>query len=227
MFEVINRILKVFADNDLFEEGVELIGSWCFSLYQKHLGAKRFPLVTQDVDFLIPSPFHGKEHVDFIKQLEDLGFQSDFKRDGSLFLWNADLKIEFITVEKGRGTDKAIMIKKLGINAIPLRHVGFLLENPITIVDEGVKVTVPAPERFCLQKLIIASRRKKPEKRLKDIQQAVCTYVIVNPKEIRILFCSLPKKWRQDALRMLELASGEFPLLREEIEKLNSTLQKD
>jgi hypothetical protein len=227
MFEVIRRILKVFADNDLFEEGVELIGSWCFSLYQKHLGAKKFPLVTQDVDFLIPSPFHGKEHVDFIKQLEDLGFQSDFKRDGSLFLWNSDLKIEFITAEKGRGTDKAIKIKKLGINAIPLRHVGFLLENPITIVDEGIKVTVPAPERFCLQKLIIASRRKKPEKRLKDLQQAVCTSVIVNPKEIRVLFLSLPKKWRQDALRMLELANGEFPLLREEIEKLNSTLQKD
>jgi len=227
MVKVINRILKVFSDNDLFEEGVELIGSWCFSLYQKHLGAKRFPLVTQDVDFLIPSPFHGKEHVDFIKQLEDLGFQSDFKSDGSLFLWNADLKIEFITVEKGRGTDKAIKIKKLGIDAIPLRHVGFLLENPITIVDEGIRVTVPAPERFCLQKLIIASRRKKPEKRLKDLQQAVCASVIVNSKETQVLFRSLPKKWRQDALRMLKFANEEFPLLREEIEKLNSTLQKD
>jgi hypothetical protein len=36
MFEIIQRILKVFADNGLFDEGVELIGSWCFSLYQRH-----------------------------------------------------------------------------------------------------------------------------------------------------------------------------------------------
>ncbi|HOW42341.1 MAG TPA: GSU2403 family nucleotidyltransferase fold protein [Candidatus Omnitrophota bacterium] len=227
MFESIKRILTVFADNELFEEGVELIGSWCFSLYQQHLGAKEFPLMTQDIDFLIPSPFHGKEHLGFIKQLEDLGFQPDFKRDGSLFLWNSELKIEFITTEKGAGTDKAIKIKKLGIDAIPLRHVGFLLEDPITIIDKGIKITVPAPERFCLQKLIIAPRRRKIEKRLKDIQQAVCTSVIVDSKEIRDLFRSLPAKWRRDVLRMLEVAKTELPLLREDVEKLVLTLQHD
>ena len=69
---VVKRILKVFADNSLFEEGIELIGSWCFRLYQKHLGVKRFPLRTPDIDFLIPNPFHGKEHLGFIKQLEEL-----------------------------------------------------------------------------------------------------------------------------------------------------------
>lgn len=79
MVERIERILKVFADNHLFDEGVELIGSWCFQLYQKHLGAKSFPLRTQDIDFLIPNPFYGREHTDFIQQLEDLGFNIDFK----------------------------------------------------------------------------------------------------------------------------------------------------
>lgn len=52
MIEIIRKILKIFADNNLFEEGVELIGSWCFQLYQRHLGAKDFPLRTQDIDFL-------------------------------------------------------------------------------------------------------------------------------------------------------------------------------
>lgn len=226
MTEAIKRILKVFADNNLFEEGVELIGSWCFQLYQKHLGAKSFPLRTQDIDFLIPSPFHGKEHLDFIKQLEELGFESDFKRDGSLYLWNADLKIEFITTEKSAGTDKAIKIKKLGINAIPLRHVGFLLDKPITIIDEGIKISVPTPERFCLHKLIIAARRRKIEKRMKDLQQAICTSTIVNTKEIQKLFQSLPKNWQKIALRMLEKAKLEVPLLREEIDKIEFTLQE-
>ena len=68
---VIN-ILKIFYENNLFEEGVELIGSWCFQLYVKHLGAKFFPLRTQDVDFLIPYPFRGKEHKDLIEQLEKI-----------------------------------------------------------------------------------------------------------------------------------------------------------
>ena len=68
MVDLIGKILGVFADNNLFEEGVELIGSWCFKLYQKHLGVESFPLRTPDIDFLIPTPFHGKEHANFVTQ---------------------------------------------------------------------------------------------------------------------------------------------------------------
>ena len=67
MLKTIRAILKVFDDNDLFEEGVELIGSWCYQLYQKHLGAPHFPLLTQDVDFLIPNPYRGRVHDAFIR----------------------------------------------------------------------------------------------------------------------------------------------------------------
>ncbi len=225
MVELISKIIKVFADNDLFDEGVELIGSWCFKLYQKHLGIEKFPLRTPDIDFLVPTPFHGREHTNFVKQLESLGFDVDFKSDGSLYLWNAELKIEFITIEKGKGTDKAIKINKLGINAIPLRHVGLLFDKPIIIVDHGVKVLVPAPSRFCLHKLIIASRRRKLDKSLKDLQQAVYTSAIVNKKEIQGVFLTLPKKWRQAVLRTLDRAKAEFPSMGTEVEELLLTLQ--
>lgn len=225
MVKLIERILKVFADNHLFDEGVELIGSWCFQLYQKHLGAKNFPLRTQDIDFLIPNPFHGKEHLDFIEQLEKLGFNRDFNRNGSIYLWNAELKIEFITPEKGAGVDGSIKIGKLGINAIPLRFVSLLLDNPITVVEDGVKILVPNPANFCLHKLIIASRRRKIDKSIKDLQQAICTSVIVNKEELLKLFNSLPKKWRQAIMRMLEKSKQELPLLNDEIDKLTLTLQ--
>ena len=225
MLELIEQILKVFVENNLFNEGVELIGSWCFQLYQKHLGAKSFPLRTQDIDFLIPNPFRGKEHPGFIKQLEALGFNYDFKRDGSLYLWNADLKIEFITPEKGRGTDKAIRIKKLGINAIPLRFIMLLLDKPITIVENDLKILVPNPTNFCLHKLIIASRRRKVDKGLKDLQQAICTSVVVDKKEIYELFNSFPKKWKQAILKMLERSESELPTLSDEINNLIFTLQ--
>lgn len=82
MVKLIAKILKVFADNDLFDEGAELIGSWCFKLYQKHLGVDNFPLRTPDIDFLFPTLFRGKAHPNFLKELEDLGFEVDFKGDG-------------------------------------------------------------------------------------------------------------------------------------------------
>ena len=225
MVRLVSDILKVFANNHLFDEGVELIGSWCFQLYQKHLGAKSFPLRTQDIDFLIPNPFYGKEHADFIAQLEDLGFNREFKKNGSLYLWNAELKIEFITLEKGRGTDDAINIKKLGISAIPLRFVSMLLEDPITIIEGGTKVLVPNPAHFCLHKFIIASRRRKIDKSAKDLQQAICTSAIVDKREIAELYKSLPKKWKQAILGMLEKSKKEFPLLIKEVEDISFTLQ--
>ncbi len=53
MVEPVREILKTFADNGLFEEGVELIGSWCFKLYQRRLGVENFPvLLGREVDAL-------------------------------------------------------------------------------------------------------------------------------------------------------------------------------
>lgn len=225
MLETITKVLKVFADNNLFNGGVELIGSWCFKIYQQRLGAKSFPLMTQDIDFLIPNPYHGKENKDFIRQLENLGFKCNFKRDGSLYLWNAELKIEFITPEKGRGVEGAIKIKKLGISAIPLRFVSLLLDKPITVKEDNIKILVPNPAHFCLHKLIIASRRRKIDKSLKDLQQAVCTSVIVDDEELQESFKSLPKKWKQAIIGILEKAEEKVPLLTEEINKLKVTLQ--
>lgn len=225
MVNTVNRILRVFADNGLFEEGVELIGSWCFHLYQKHLGAKSFPLRTQDIDFLIPSPYRGKEHQDFIEQLKALGFNCDFNMSGSLYLWNGDFKIEFITPLRGRGLEQSKKIKAFGFNAIPLRFVDLLLNNPINVNDNGINIRVPSPANFCLHKLIIASRRKKIEKSLKDLQQAICVSVILDKHEVKKIFNALPRKWKSAILRMLEKSKKELPLLLEEVNQLEFTLQ--
>jgi hypothetical protein len=223
--DLVRKILKVFANNNLFEEGIELIGSWCFKLYQRHLGVERFPLSTPDVDFLIPRPFQGKRHSGFIKQLEELGFRVDFNSDGSLYLWNAELKIEFLTAEKSAGSDRAVKIKNLGIDALPIRHVGFLLDKPLMITDKRIKIKVPSPARFCLHKLIIASRRKDVGKRLKDLEQAIYTSVIVDKKEMQATFRSLPEKWQKTISRTLGGAGTVLPLQKAEIDNLKFTLQ--
>jgi len=225
VIKIIRDVLQVFEKNQLFEDGIELIGSWCFQLYQKHLGAKAFPLRTQDIDFLIPNPHRGAYHPDFIKDLEELGFKTDFRSDGSLFLWNAEIKIEFITPEKGRAVDRAIRVKQLGLRAIPLRFVALLLEEPITVTEDGVTILIPNPTNFCLHKLIIASRRRNVAKGLKDLQQAIYTSVILNADETRDKFAALPGKWRLAILRVLDKAREEMPLFEKEVNNLMATLQ--
>ena len=225
MIKTITRVLKIFARNGLFEDGVELIGSWCFYLYQRHLGVPEFPLRTQDIDFLIPNPYQGKSKPGFIGDLEKAGFKCDHKSDGSLYLWNGELKIEFITPEKGKGSSYSIKIKQLGLRAIPLRFVMVLLDKPIKIVEGGVHILIPRPSRFCLHKLVIASRRRKKEKYLKDLQQAIGTSVIVKERELKNTFKVLPKKWKKAAFKVLEKSKDEFSLWEEEINKLENALQ--
>ena len=225
MVDPVVKILEIFHKNGLFDEGVELIGSWCFYLYQKHLGVEYFPLRTQDIDFLIPYPYKGKEHKEFVEQLEEIGFRCDFNTDGSLFLWNAEMKIEFIIPQKGRSSNQSIKVDELGFNAMPLRFVNILLENPIVIKDDNISILVPNPVNFCVHKLIVASRRKNTDKILKDIQQAICTSIILDVREIQSLFKTLPKGWKNSILIILDKAKELLPLMSAEIGKLKLTLQ--
>ena len=224
MINEIEKVLKVFADNDLFEEGVELIGSWSFYFYQKYLGVEFFPLRTQDVDFLIPNPFKGKSNHNFLNQLSELGFHHDFRSDGSVYFWNTELKVEFITENKGRGAEEAIHIQKLGINAIPLRFMGLLLEDSILIENSDIKVRIPHPKNFCLYKLIIADRRRAEEKRLKDLQQVICVFKILDKDEFVQAFKSLPKGWQSKILKTIKEHKEALPLYYEEFEELLFTL---
>lgn len=225
MTKYLTDILRVFYSHNLFNEGVQLIGSWCFNLYQKHLGVKKYPLRTLDIDFLVPIPYRGVRHEDFIKDLEKLDFRCNFNSDGSMFFWNSELKIEFIVPEKGRGGKGVVHIRELGLKAIPLRFVNLLLDNPIYVNENNMKILLPNPVNFCIHKLLIASRRKSLDKKLKDLEQALHTSTRLNDNEIRKLFNSLPKNWKQNILRTFEFARTELPLLREEAERLFLTLQ--
>lgn len=88
-----------------------------------------------------------------------------------------------------------------------------------------MKILLPNPVNFCIHKLLIASRRKSLDKKLKDIEQALHTSAGQNDNDIRTLFDSLPKNWKENILRTLESARTELPLVREEAERLLLTLQ--
>lgn len=225
MVSLVKHILSVFAKHGLFDEGVALVGSWCFQLYQKHFHVEKFPLQTQDIDFLIPNPFKGGDHKGFIEDLVREGFTVDHHADGSLYLWNADLKIEFLTPDKGAGIKGSLKVKQLALAATPLRLVNLLLDHPVKVTEGDISVLIPHPANYCLHKLLIVDRRKNLAKAEKDLRQAVLTGVKVKPQKLKAVFQSLPKTWQKDIGDMLGKAKRRLPHLEEELRQLESTLQ--
>lgn len=225
MIEIVKKILKVFEENHLWEKGIELIGSWCFILYQKHFGVKAFPLRTVDIDFLIPLPYRAKKKIDLIGLLEPLGFKTGFNSDGSMYLWSADLKIEFLTAERGKGTNKAKEIENLSLKAIPLRFVDILLKNPVIVEEEGIKISIPNPAAFAMHKILISARRKKSEKKHKDLEQALHVLEAIDLNEAKHIYHTFPKTWKRSILDSLRNCIRTFPLRKEVIQKAIDTLQ--
>ena len=225
MLEIIIRILKVFADNGLWDVGVELIGSWCFALYQEHLGVRKYPFRTPDIDFLIPQPFKLKKKIDLVKLLEPLVFKLSIDNDGYVYLWSPELKIEFLTPERGRGTAGPKEIKNMGINAIPLRYVDMLFKDPIKLVEQGVAVKIPNPAAFAFHKLLISGRRKKKDKQDRDIEQALAILDSFPLTESADLYLTFPRPWRKQILLVLGSARRSRPLQTEMIREVIDTLQ--
>ena len=212
MIDLVRKILRVFDKHGLWDQGIELIGSWCFVLYQKHFGVRQFPFRTPDIDFLVPVPYKGKKKIDLFNLLEPLGFKTGFNSDGSMYLWNAELKIEFIVPERGKGTDGPKYVEKLLLKAVPLRFMDMLLKDPVQIEDRGIKILVPNPVAFAVHKLLISARRKNKAKKLKDLEQALLVLDAVDAKKVKELFVSLPKPWRKIILKVLNDDSYLLPL---------------
>ena len=225
MIDIVLKILKIFDENNLWDEGVELIGSWCFLLYQKHYGVKEFPLRTVDIDFLIPCPYRGKNKIDLINLLSSLGFKTSHYRDGSIYLWNAELRIDFISPQRSIGMEKVKEVRSLGLKTIPLRFMDILLENPVLVNEEGIKVLIPNPLAFAFHKLLISDRRIKKEKREKDLRQAILVLEVVSDKKAVKIFNKYPRKWKKSILKMLEESLKLFPLNRDIIETKLVALQ--
>lgn len=177
------------------------------------------PLRTLDIDFLLPRPYPRKVAVDLQAALAPLGFSVDFKPSGETCFVHPDLKIEFLTPERGKGEDKPRLIRALGVKATQLRFLDLLFQDPIVIEEKGIKVRVPNPINFSQQKLIIAQRRRKKEKREKDIEQAVTVLSIVDPVEFKRATYALPKKWRTLLSTSLQQAWLTLPLERPILEK--------
>ena len=210
-YELCLEILRRFNKAGILKDLI-LIGSWSAYFYKEYFVGTpyldRAALKTRDIDFLIDNPAKIKHEVSVPELLNDLGFVIVHKgRRGYIKLEHPDLLLEFLVLEKGRGTDKPFPLPKLGVNAVPLRFLSFLSSNTIKVKIEDFHVTLPHPANFALHKLIIFQRRLKEDKAIKDrnIAIEILKSLIAKGESsiIKDAYNSIPKKWQARVIKGL------------------------
>lgn len=197
---------------------IMLVGSWCVLLYQDYFkGDAILPAIrTRDLEFLIPIPPHLDRKTDLHDLLRDLGFVLDYKgEEGYITFQHPDLILEFLVPARGKEVNRPYPVDQLGINAQALRFMDFLAQNPIQMLFHDIKVTIPHPANFALQKLLIAGRRKQKGKAGKDRSQAVAILKALQEsgelETVRALYQAMRKPWQKTIGRELaELGEKEL-----------------
>ncbi len=218
-------ILRRLTEKGLWDAGLEIIGSWCFLLYQRHLPMKKYPMKTEDLDILVPWPYKGKT-FDFAAYLQRLGFSQQFHPDGSMFFTGNRMKVEFLTRERRKTAQSQRYVKEMAVTPQGLRFLDILSVEPMVLkVDRGIRAKVPDPSAFLLHKLIISMLPKRRSKKEKDIRQAIYTanFVLAKKPEtakLARLWAGLPRGWKTKIKRSLSQAMDIVPLEKGIIERL-------
>ncbi len=201
--EPLRKLLAEMERLGLFAAGLELVGSYCFKVYQSHFGVEWFPLRTVDVDFAIPIPYKGPS-ADLEVVLKGLGFRQEFRSDGTIFYEGNGFKIEFLQPRKGGSTKEQLpKVKELATNPIPLPYLDLLLDNKVDVALRDIgRIALPSLPAFALHKLLIASLPIRKGKREKDLRQAcmVAKRIMIDEKltkELRSLIKGMPSSWRK------------------------------
>lgn len=227
--EPLRKLFAEMAGLGLFAAGIELVGSYCFKVYQSHFGVEWFPLRTVDVDFAIPLPYKGPS-ADLEVVLKKLGFRQDFRSDGTIFYEGNGLKIEFSQPRRGSGAKEPLPeVKELSTVAIPLPYLNILLENKVmvTLRDIG-RIALPSLPAFMLHKLLIADLPERKKKSEKDYIQAVAVAKKIAADmdlilEASRIMQSIPGAWRKKIEKSVQklVSKGSLENISEIIKKIN------
>jgi hypothetical protein len=190
---MVGQLVLALAESGFFRLRGVLVGTVAYQCYAASLGI-RLPnavLQTGDADF---AQFHSisvavgdstPKMLDVLQGVDPtfrpLPHQND-KSAATQFAARSGYKVEFLTPNVGSDdlNGRPIAMPALGKAAAePLRFLDYLIYEPVRAVllhGSGIPVLVPAPERFAIHKLIVASRRHKDDsgvvKSRKDRHQA-------------------------------------------------------
>lgn len=164
-------LLNALSKCGVFRLGGTIVGTVAFKLYEGELGvALGFDQMAQTGDLDIGS----FERLSFAigDQVEtplgdvfsDLKFSPVPSLDrNAIWKWEQTSKgtlVEFLMPAHGEETIREL--PALGVSALALRHLDYLLERPIKaagLYRSGVLVQIPRPEAYAIHKLIVAERR--------------------------------------------------------------------
>jgi len=226
--EPLRKLLAEMERLGLFSAGIELVGSYCFKVYQNHFAVELFPLRTVDVDFAIPFPYKGPS-VDLEAILKELGFRQEFRNDGTIFYEGNGFKIEFLQPRKGDGAKETLpKVKELSTNPIPLPYLNLLLENKIEVRLRDIgRIALPSMTAFMLHKLLIAALPERKEKSEKDYIQAMAVgkKIASDPDLVREagrIMESIPVSWQKKIEKSVQKlnSQGKGEVISEILEKI-------
>lgn len=170
------RVLKALAEAGLFRLGAVLVGTHAFNVLGNLLGV-RFDdrhKRTEDVDVaydpfvaVVVQSTEPPADAPAALTAADPGFLGvpgfDPRHPSTSFtVRGRDLRVDFLTPQRGRPSEAPVHLPRLGVAAQPLPFLDYLLESPVQAAllhDSGVLVNVPQPARFAFHKLWVASER--------------------------------------------------------------------
>jgi hypothetical protein len=231
---VVGEVLGALAKAGVFRLRSVLVGTIAFQTYAAMLGT-RLPLTairTGDVDIAqdraisvaiedaTPPMLEILQKVDAsfrpIPHLHD-------SRRATRYETGKGLRVDFLTPNRGRNSDKPMALPALRTDAEQLRFLDYLIYEPewaVVLHGTGIYVKVPAPQRYALHKLIVAERRLIGSgKNRKDFLQAEVLLQVLarqRPHDLRTTWeeaYGRGAKWGQLMLASLGMID---PIVRDE-----------
>ena len=232
------RAVRRLSDYGFFRAGGVLVGTHAFIALGNLLGVKWLAgSSTTDVDFAhagrnisvaLPADVRIDVHAaltsfeqGFIPLVQlSGGAGASYKLSG-----DPEFQIDFLT-SAHRGGDAPVMIPNLNVGLQPLPFMEFSLEKVTQAVladrnGAAVVVTVPAPERYAVHKLLVVGERSGAmrTKANKDLQQAAALFeylLATRPDDLRAAWHDAQGRgagWRKRALEGLIAMQRTHPSL--------------
>lgn len=206
---ILKDVWSLLGEMGLWKEGLVLVGSWCFNVYQHYFDVEFFPFTTRDVDLGLRMPLDDKARR-LVQKLKLLGFRENYLERGEITLEmtlpSGDVLLEFLSAASEDGKP---MAQSENFVPVAMRHLDLLLDNTAEVKIRGIDtvIVVPSMRAFFIHKLLTAyvgeHRILGGGKELRDYRQASCVAKrLLQEKDLiedaRVLFRQLEKGLQEE-----------------------------
>ncbi|MBJ6800427.1 hypothetical protein JFN90_09800 [Geomonas sp. Red259] len=141
-----------------------------------------YTLRTDDIDFAVEVARNCETDIpEILRKLEYLPLMD---LDGLEKFIKGTFSIEFLVHRQGGKDAPYVPVKKMKIRALPLPFMSMLYLDPITVDLQGFSIRIPGVETLFLHKLIVAQRRIKESKKLKDLDQCKSLIPVIDAQKL-------------------------------------------